>query len=110
MSQRSAYRAYLQRWLAANPVEAAVTDPTFIGYFSLNFRGSEVCKLIESAIDLNEQGRCLRPSHLRLMADGRAVEVGVDGRGCPMFAIFPSLEAARSYERPLSENEFYDAV
>ena len=96
------YAAYLAEWNEKNP---NVVKPIYVSMFTPEDK--ELSLAQDGQVDTNTQGKCLRPSNVFVLLDGRTVEAGVDGRGNHLYAVFPSLEAAQNYKEPTSYNEYF---
>jgi len=70
--------------------------------------GKSISSLLSDETKTNYVGKCLRPSILHFLNDGRAVEVGTDSRGNWIYAIFPKINDALNFKKPMSENVFFE--
>ena len=97
-----AHDAYLAEWRAKNP---NVVKPTLVSMFTPEYEALTLAWV--GAVDTETEGKCLRPSKVFVLTDGRAVESGADSRGNSLYAVFPSLKAAQDYDAPMSYNVYY---
>ena len=97
------YDAYVAAWNIKNP---SIIQPQHVSMFTPEYK--ELCAASVGEVETEFGGKCIRPSKLTVLVDGRAVETGFDGRGNTICVVFPSLEAARSYEKPSPYKEYFD--
>ena len=105
MSKSSMYRNYLATFEAEHGPTPA---PVIINYFDPERQDFEEV-FASATLDRNARANFLRPSTVFRLDDGRVVENGVDGRGCPVWAVFASAEE-QSRPRPMSFNEYFEYV
>ena len=70
--------------------------------------GKNIAGLISDKTKTHHTGKCLRPSVLHLLADGHAVEVGTDNRGNWLYAVYPAMDNAINFKKPMCENVFFE--
>lgn len=96
------YDTYLAEW---KDKKQNVVQPEFISQFAPKYL--ELCDFMIGISETDHQGKCLRPSKVVVLKDGRAVERGFDGRGCNLYAVYPTLEDALNFDKPTSYNEYF---
>ncbi len=97
------YDAYLASW-AVN--HAARKELNIMSMFDPEYKA--IRPLFKDSVVTQITGRVYRRNPLRILNDGRVVEMSVDTSGGYIYVLFDSMAEALSYEKPMSITEYYE--
>lgn len=105
-TKSSVYEAYLQNWNELNP---DIKTPVVVRQF--DSAGGLVAELFDTANDLGHIGKYLsygnQKSKLAVLDNGQCIEVGSDSRGCFLYGLWNSVDAALAFKKADSYRVFY---
>ena len=70
----------------------------FTVYSMFDDAGKEISALLEDATRTKQNSQALTKGEIYLLADGRAVEVSTDTRGCWLYGVHSSLSDALAFK------------